>query len=376
MRENPKRNLTKVNKTKKDFGKKVRLNNQNAILKKAPLLPLPLEYEDIDKAIFDFVDKMIDIEIDGKLIPTYTLFGNQRFAEYTQTWQHTDENGNLYLNFKTINREKNPSSGKSQGGLWNIPGNRKYKLLQREVLEKNGTESIEIYTMKQPYAVDLTYNINFITVTFENLNKFNQKINKLFAARQFYIAPNGHYIPLVIDTINDETSYSISERKFYIQSVTVNLLAYIIEKDDLEVKKYPKKTNISFGNVIKRNNSCVEIEEIDNPMKNKTLNVKITLQAYRNKIEFDFDTNMQVEKVVMTNARCVRVVINDTLYYTEKGFKIKNGDNIKLQIRPIDYDKDSVVQFIGYEEGVFYNSEEIPEKVSDEPVTYEEIIVD
>jgi hypothetical protein len=230
--------------------------------------------------------------------------------------------------------------------------------------------------MKQPYAVDLTYNINFITVTFENLNKFNQKINKLFAARQFYIAPNGHYIPLVIDTINDETSYSISERKFYIQSVTVNLLAYIIEKDDLEVKKYPKKTNISFGNVIKRNNSCVEIEEIDNPMKNKTLNVKITLQAYRNKIEFDFDTNMQVEKVVMTNARCVRVVINDTLYYTEKGFKIKNGDNIKLQIRPIDYDKDSVVQFIGYEEGVFYNSEEIPEKVSDEPVTYEEIIVD
>jgi hypothetical protein len=26
--------------------------------------------------------------------------------------------------------------------MWNIPGNRKYKLLQREVLEKNGTESI------------------------------------------------------------------------------------------------------------------------------------------------------------------------------------------------------------------------------------------
>ena len=138
-------------------------------------------------------------------------------------WEHSDEFGNLYLNFKTVNRDKNPSFGKNQGELWNIPGQRKYTLLQREVLEDNGTESYEIYTMKQPYAVDLSYTINFVTTTVDYLNQFNQKINKLFAARQYYIRPNGHFIPMVIDEISDETAYSISDRKFYVQSVTINL---------------------------------------------------------------------------------------------------------------------------------------------------------
>ena len=115
-----------------------------------------------------------------------------------------------------------------------------YTLLQREVLEDNGTESYEIYTMKQPYAVDLSYTINFVTTTVDYLNQFNQKINKLFAARQYYIRPNGHFIPMVIDEISDETAYSISDRKFYVQSVTINLMAYIIENNDFgNVKNVP-----------------------------------------------------------------------------------------------------------------------------------------
>lgn len=90
--------------------------------------------------------------------------------------------------------------------------------------------------MKQPYAVDLKYTIGFITTTVNNLNKFNQKLNKLFSARQFYIRPNGHYIPMTLDEISDETSYSISDRKFYVQTATVKLMAYIIEPEDFEVK--------------------------------------------------------------------------------------------------------------------------------------------
>jgi hypothetical protein len=199
MRTQPKKNLTIVNKFSGKRGNIIRKGYQNKILEKAPVFPKALEYDDIDKAVFDFVDTSIPIVIDGKLIPTYTLYSNQRFSEYTQMWEHSDENGNLYLNFKTVNREKNPSFGDNQGKLWNIPGQRKYTLLQREVLDDNGTESYEIHTMKQPYAVNLVYTINFITTTIENLNKFNQKINKIFEARQCYIRPNGHFIPMVLE---------------------------------------------------------------------------------------------------------------------------------------------------------------------------------
>ena len=374
MRRQPKKNITKVNRTQKIYGNTVRKSYQKNILEKAPVFPKPLEYDDIDKAVFDFVDKEIDIVIDGALIPTYTLYSNQRFSEYTQMWEHSDEFGNLYLNFKTVNRDKNPSFGKNQGELWNIPGQRKYTLLQREVLEDNGTESYEIYTMKQPYAVDLSYTINFVTTTVDYLNQFNQKINKLFAARQYYIRPNGHFIPMVIDEISDETAYSISDRKFYVQSVTINLMAYIIENNDFEVKKYPKRTNLSLnGNQYQKNKPCVEIEEIDNPIKNKTLNVNIKFPTYHNKIEFEFDTDMNVEKVYTENVRSIRIMVNDILYYTEKGFKLHNEDSVRIQINPIEEEQEGFVQFIGYDPNEFYNSNVTPEKVYDEKITHENI---
>ena len=374
MRKQPKKNITKVNKSQKIYGNMVRKNYQKTILEKAPVFPKPLEYDDIDNAVFNFVDKQIDIVVDGALIPTYTLYSNQRFSEYTQMWEHSDEFGNLYLNFKTVNREKNPSFGGNQGELWNIPGQRKYTLLQREVLEDNGTECYEIYTMKQPYAVDLSYTINFVTTTVDNLNQFNQKVNKLFAARQYYIRPNGHFIPMVIDNISDETTYSISDRKFYVQSVTIKLMAYIIEKDDFEVKKYPKRTNLLLnGDKYKKNQPCVEIEEIDNPLKNKTLNVNITFQPYHSKLEFEFDTDMNIEKVYTENVRNIRIMVNDTLYYTEKGFKLHNNDNVRIQIKPIEGEQESFVQFIGYEPNEFYNSNETSEKVYEEKITHEDI---
>lgn len=374
MRRQPKKNITKVNNLQKKYGNIIRKGYQKTILEKAPIFPKPLEYDDIDKAVFDFVDKQVDIVIDGVLIPTYTLYSNQRFSEYTQMWEHSDEFGNLYLNFKTINRDKNPSFGGNQGELWNIPGQRKYTLLQREVLEDNGTESYKIYTMKQPYSVDLSYTINFVTTTVDNLNQFNQKINKLFSSRQFYIRPNGHFIPMVIDDISDETSYSISDRKFYVQSITIKLMAYIIEKDDFEVKKYPKRTNLILnGDRYKKKQSCVEVEEVENPYKNKTLNVNMTLQPYTNKLEFEFDTHMKVEKVYTENIRSFRIMVNDTLYYTEKGFKLYNEDIIRIQITPLNVEQECFIQFIGYNPDEFYNSNNISEKVYEEEITHEDI---
>ena len=376
MRTQPKKNITKINSNNSVFGNEVRLGYQKAILEKAPNLPKPLEYDDIDKAVFEFVDKKIDLTIDGKTVPTYTLYSNQRFSEYTQMWEHSDENGNLYLNFKTINRDKDPSFGDNQGSLWNIPGNRKYTLMKRDIIDENGVECTEIYSMSQPYAVDLTYTINFITVTLEELNNFNQKVNKLFSARQYYIRPNGHFIPMVIDDISDETTYSISDRKFFVQSITIKLMAYIIEKNDFEVKRYPKNINISFENLKASKQNCVDVEEEDSPMKNKTLNVNIQMKPYKNKVEFDFDTNMKVEEIITENVRTIRVMVNGVLYYTDKGFVLRDEDNVRIQIRPFNESKESFIKFVGYEIDSFYNSEVIPEKVFDDPVTHEDVIIE
>lgn len=377
MRTQPKKNLTIVNRYREKRGNIIRKGYQNRILEKAPVFPKPLEYDDIDKAVFDFVDTILDIVIDGKLIPTYTLYSNQRFSEYSQMWEHSDENGNLYLNFKTINREKNPSFGDNQGKLWNIPGRRQYTLLQRQILDDNGTESYEIYSMKQPYAVDLKYTISFVTTTVDNLNKFNQKLNKLFEARQYYIRPNGHYIPMLLEEISDETSYAISDRKFFVQTATIKLMAYIIEPEDFQVKKYPKRINQMLeGDKFKKNDACVEIEEFENPMQNKTLNVNIQLEPYHTKVGFTFDTDMFVQNIVTENVRNMRMMVNGDLYYIEKTFKLHNNDEIRIRVNPIEEDKAIKIQFVGYEIDSYYKADEVPEKVFDEETTHEDINIE
>lgn len=374
----PKKNFTRLGMRKEPFGKEVRIDYQNTILDKAPIFPKTLEYSDIDNAFFAFVENEIDLTVDGKLVPTYTLYSNQRFSEYTQMWEHSDENGNLYLNFKTVNREKNPSVGENQGKMWNIAGNRRYKIFQRDVLEDNGNESVEIYSMSQPYCIDLTYTVSFVTTTIESLNKFNQKLNKLFKSRQHYIRPNGHFIPMVLNDISDETAYSISDRKFCVQSASIKVMAYIIEKDDFEVKKYPKKARLfTNGEELKEaKKACVEIEEYDNPMTNRTIKVNITFKPWCYKTEFEFDTEMIVENVILNNIRTLRLMINDELYYTSKGFKLHEGDNVRIQTKIIEADKESSIHFVGYSPNKSYDSTEIPEKVSDEPIKHEEIDIE
>ena len=58
MRTQPKKNITKINKKQVPFGKQVRLGYQKKILDKSAIFPKPLEYDDIDKAVFEFVENL------------------------------------------------------------------------------------------------------------------------------------------------------------------------------------------------------------------------------------------------------------------------------------------------------------------------------
>lgn len=371
-RTQPKKYLSKVRLKDEEFGYNRRLSYQKTILENSPIFPKTLEYDDIDNEFFKFVDKEIPVVCDGKLIPTFKLFSNQRFSEYSQTWQHTDENGNLYLNFKTINRDKNPGFGDNQGGLWRIPGNRRYMILSREVLDDNGTESYETYSMRQPYTVDLTYSINFITNTNENINKFNEQLNDLFSARQCYIRPNGHYLPMVVEDISDASNYSIEERRFFVQTVTIKVMAYIIKKDDFEIQRFPKQKHLYIhGDKAKKAN--IEISDLEN----KTMELKIEFDTYIKKTEFIIDCDMVINNEILDNIRNYRISVNGTPYFTEKGFKLYEGDIIKIYIRPIDELKPSCLTFIGYDENKFVGKDYVDDIVINEKnPTHETIIVD
>lgn len=374
----PKKTITKVKLTDDTvYGKDRHRSYPKTILQDAPIFPKPLEYEDIDNAMFNFVDEYIPMVIKGKSTPTFTLYSNQRFSEYSQSWEHTDEDGNLLMNFKTISRENNPKPGENQGGYWNIPGNKRHTLLIRDVLEDNGEEVYEIYSMGQPFAVDLTYRISIITDLFENINAFNQKINDLFKARQCYIRPNGHFLPVTLEDINDNTEYTISERKFYNQTVTVKVMAYIISEDDFKIEKKPKRIKLFMQGDVRRPKPEINIDEFFNDKIGHTeIELTIDFQAFHTKTNFDIDTDFIVERTELYNIRNYRLSVNDTPYYTDKGFTLKNGDNIKIFINHLDPNEMAQLKFIGYNPNSQYVKDELPLKVSDDIPKFEDIAVE
>ena len=374
----PKKTITKVKLTDDTvYGKDRHRSYPKTILQDAPIFPKPLEYEDIDNAMFNFVDEYIPMVIKGKSTPTFTLYSNQRFSEYSQSWEHTDEDGNLLMNFKTISRENNPKPGENQGGYWNIPGNKRHTLLIRDVLEDNGEEVYEIYSMGQPFAVDLTYRISIITDLFENINTFNQKINDLFKARQCYIRPNGHFLPVTLEEINDNTEYTISERKFYNQTVTVKVMAYIISEDDFKIEKKPKRIKLFMQGDVRRPKPEINIDEFFNDKIGHTeIELTIDFQAFHTKTNFDIDTDFIVERTELYNIRNYRLSVNDTPYYTDKGFTLKNGDNIKIFINHLDPNDMAQLKFIGYNPNSQYVKDELPLKVSDDIPKFEDIGVE
>ena len=374
----PKKTITKVKLTDDTvYGKDRPKSYPKTILQDAPIFPKPLEYEDIDNAMFNFVDEYIPMVIKGKSTPTFTLYSSQRFSEYSQSWEHTDEDGNLLMNFKTISRENNPKPGANQGGYWNIPGNKRHTLLIRDVLEDNGEEAYEIYSMGQPFAVDLTYRISIITDLFENINAFNQKINDLFKARQCYIRPNGHFLPVTLEEINDNTEYTISERKFYNQTVTVKVMAYIISKDDFKIEKKPKRIKLFMQGDVRRPKPEINIDEFFNDKIGHTeIELTIDFQAFHTKNNFDIDTDFIVERTELYNIRNYRLSVNDTPYYTDKGFTLKNGENIKIFINHLDPNEMAQLKFIGYNPNSQYVKDELPLKVSDDIPKFEDIGVE
>lgn len=369
----PKKNLTFVSwKKKAPNGNIIRKSYVQDIVHNAPIYPKPLEYADIDKAFQQFVENDLGLTVNGKDVPTFTLFSNQRFSEYSQTWKHSDEEGNLILNFKTINRNPNPQGGENQGNLWNIPGERFYKILERSVLEDNGTESIEVYSMKQPYAVTLEYRVSFVTDLFENLTVFNEMVNDLFKSRQFYIRPNNHYIPLLLESVDDESKYSVSDYRFYVQTIKIKALGYIIHEEDIKVQKFPKRWHIGIVGDSKKNHAKIDIEEEDE-LANQTIKLSVAFEPFHDKVQFAIDTDMVIQEIEKDNVRNMRIFVNDTPIFWNKGFKVKDGDRIRIRVSQFDVKDKSLIVFKGINPNYTFEENNVPENVSEEPLKHQDI---
>ena len=312
-----------------DFGDGQRLSFQENELANAPIVPNPVEYEDIDNAFCEFFkENLVMVDEEGEKFNIYTFFSSQRFSEFSQTWSHGDDEGNLLMNFFSVSRDNNPNWGTLHGGAFNIPGNNRFTVLMKDIVDDTGVECYEITSMSQPVQVDIKYRFSLVTAKFKYLNEFNTKLNYLFASKQCYLCVNGHYMPMILDNLSDGTDYTLDGRKFYTQSADIELKAYLIPRDDIKVNIVPKRKKVTT-NLKEYDKSIVSMEFDENDEKRFTLDIKFTKNS--TKVKFNLDDDVELRFKTKKNANSVVMKVNDNEIDINSKIRVKADEDISIK---------------------------------------------
>ena len=347
----------------KAYGQERRKNLAKEILKDSTPLPKTLLYKDIDKAFSEWVENDLYITFEGEVIPTMSLYSNQRFSEYMQTWEGVDEKKNIILNFKAITRENNPKLGTIVGQSKNIPGEHSVLMKTVEAFDKNNRKYYIDYRLKQPTAIDFIYTVSLVTNKYELLNEFNLMMNDKFKAIQCYIRPNDHFIPMILNDISDESEYSIDNRQYYSQTYNITVKGYIITEDDYIIEERPE---VRFFGYEGDKATYADIEElpvcsIDGETKYTyvPINLNVHFDTCKSSYRFKIDTDFKAEKVILENIRSFKVFVNDIETTIDENFKVKEGDIIhfKSVIRYYSF-QESIIKISGLKYSDVYNVNE------------------
>lgn len=316
----------------KAYGGERRENLTKEVLKDSTPFPSPVVYEDIDREFKKWVEEQLDMNFEGKNLPTIAVFTNQRFSEFMQTWQNVDNKKNIQQNFKLITRENNPKIGTQQGDNKNIPGEPTFLMQRIEARDKNDRVYYIDYRMKQPFNVDLVYKVSLVTNKYELLNDFNLKVNEQFKAIDCYIRPNGHFMSMILNDISDESEYNIDDRQFYSQSYNITVRAYIITEDSFVVKEVPRLKLFMSDTAVKKQ-SYAEIEDEECVIINNFYYRPVTLNAVfdscDNSLKFHMDSNLIIQSVDVENIRNYKVRINgENIEDFKEGLKLMRGDEV------------------------------------------------
>lgn len=310
-------------------GDKQREEITRGIIDYSTPLPQTLLYKDIDESFKEWVENELNITFEEENIPTISLFSNQRFSEYMQSWKNVDSKKNIILNFKAITRENNPKSGTIIGQTKNIPGDYSVLLKTIEARDRNNRKYYIDYRMRQPMSIDLIYTVSLLTNKYELLNEFNLLMNEKFKSITCYIKPNGHFVPMKLNDISDESEYSIDNRQFYSQSYNITVMAYIITEDDYIIEERPE---IKFIGYEGDNKSYADIEEFDNTKYDFISSIlTISIGIGKTSYKFNIDTDFVIDKIETNNIRSYRTFINDNEVDLKENFKIFNNDEIKVK---------------------------------------------
>lgn len=298
------------------------------INKDGTYLPKSILHADLDGGMLDFVKNELKTTVSGKVIPMIDiLITTQNWAQFAQTWDIQNIDKNVEPPFITVVRIPEVKYGTNPSTLYNIPNRRQYFYAQVPTWDgqRNG---MDVYKIPQPVPVDITFQVKIVCNRMRELNSFNKNVIEKFASRQAYTQIKGHYIPIIMGAISDESVSDIEKRKYYVQSYEFTMLGFLIDEDEFEVS--PAVSRVLQVLEVDLNKSKKQIRK-DLIPQNSILNAvfvvgnNILTQLY----------NYTVDIIVgnTNNIETFDVYINDDYYGSDLStIQLNTNDALKIEI--------------------------------------------
>ena len=312
------------------------------INKDGTYLPKSLLHADLDRGFLDFVKNDLKVVVEGKTIPTVDIIiTTQNWSQFTETWNFQNIDKNAEPPFITTIRQPEVKFGTNPSLLYNIPNRRQYFYAQVPTWDgqRNG---MDVYTIPQPVPVDITYSVKIICNRMRELNKLNQVILEKFSSRQSYAVIKGHYIPIVMGNITDESVMEVETRKYYIQSYDFTMLGFLIDEDEFEVS--PSITRVLTSTEFDPQNTKRQrkIKEVSKSFQTDALFVvgnTILTQTIKYTVNINIGNTINVDSF--------DVYINDDYYGSDlKLIQINTNDVLRLEITKTNDNLESVIQLL------------------------------
>jgi len=200
-------------------------------------LPDDILHDDLDKGMLEFVKDNFKVISDGEQIPIIPkILTVQRWGEISNNWTFADEDRNIKVPFIAIIRKPDVQPGTNPIVQRTIPERRQFHYSTVKTWDGNQMGA-NVYKIPQPVPVDISYEVIIVCQKFRDLNRFNKIVLQKFSSRQSYTLVKGHYIPLILDRINDSSPIeSLESRRFYLQNYDFTMLGFLIDSEEFEVK--------------------------------------------------------------------------------------------------------------------------------------------
>ena len=304
-------------------------------------LPKSVLHADLDRGMLDFVKNELETIVDGKKVnPIDIITTTQNWAQFTESWNFQDLDKNIKPPFIVTVRQPDVKYGSNPSLQYTIP-NRKQFYYAKVPTWDGQRKGMDVYKIPQPVPVDITFNVKIFCTKMRHLNEFNKLVLQKFSSRQSYTFVKGHYIPIILNNVSDESVLDIEKRKYFIQNYEFLMMGFLIDEKEFEVS--PAITR------------AFTLYEFDTDTKNKSVN-----KQPENPTNFDLDIifrkgittlsekyNYTVDMTVdgTENIKSYSVYINNNYIGDDINLiQINTNDLIKITVVKDDNNKESFIK--------------------------------